>query len=55
MGIELALKSLENRDKEQQRIISDLKQQIKQLEEEIVNLEWEIDFLQNELHEGKGE
>lgn len=53
MGIELALKSLENRDKQQQMIIQELKDRIQYLEAEIDNLEWEIDFLQNELYGGK--
>lgn len=44
MGIDLVLKSLENRDKQQQMIIQDLKDKIQQLEAKIVLLEEDVEF-----------
>lgn len=45
ISINLVLKSLENRDKFQQRVIQDLKERIKKLEEE-------LDFYKTKEKEG---
>lgn len=53
MGIDLILKSLENRDKQQQIIIQDLKDKIQKLEAKIVLLEEDVEFYKERLYGGK--
>lgn len=54
MGIELVVKSLMNRDAEQQRIIKELTERLKFAEAEIDRLEDDVEYYK-ELAEGKGE
>ena len=55
MGINLVVKSLMNRDAEQQRIIKDLSERLRFAEAEIDRLEGDIKHYKKRLNEGKGE
>lgn len=54
MGIELVVKSLLNRDAEQQRIIKDLSERLRFAEAEIDRLEDDVEYYKSKS-EGKGE
>ena len=54
MSMELVIKSMLNRDAEQQRIIKDLSERLRFAEAEIDRLEDDVDYYK-ELAEGKGE
>lgn len=54
MSMELVIKSILNRDAEQQRMIKDLSERLRFAEAEIDRLEDDVDYYK-ELAEGKGE